>query len=522
MGDKRTILLALKEGEEIESFREFFNEKGYHVLYTQDGAKTMELALNEPPSFIIIDLDLPIINGERVFQILKNNPNTVEVPFLFISDKEANVKGFRINTDIFITRPFNMIEMYARLKQILILRDMTSSTTDSKHIEGKLSQMSLVDLLQVLHLNRREGELRVVGGDSVGTIYLKAGEIYNAVLGDAEKEKALFRMLSWTEGTFSFQSQQVQISPKMQTSTGNLLMEGMRHIDEFEAGKASFPNPAATIKPNYDPSTLPKGLRPIIYEIFFLSDFYQKIEDLVNHCSFPDYDVYKTLQSLINRGILEVEKDNVVVDTASDVLISPTDAVKIKDKVVSRWGDMLQVDFGKVFVLASSLKVARDFILACKIIPGLSINHRLASSTNNDEFVLGEIGSLKLYGDMNVILYYVPTDESMKPLRRAFSSNLMGLMIVFDELDSDMLPDLVSTKKELLSVRHVPSIHICKVKGSSYAKRLESYKESMGLKQDEDIFPLEDSKSDLVFQVFKTLFKQLIKGDYISTGAVAI
>jgi hypothetical protein len=298
-------------------------------------------------------------------------------------------------------------------------------------------------------------------------------------------------------------------------------MEGMRQIDELEKAKHLFPESNSLLKTKADTSTLPKGLKPIIYELLFLIDFYPRTGDIVEHCSFPDYEVYQTLHTLINRGILEEVKS---VKTRKDVsleLITPAQAIKIKEKVISRWADMLSVNFGKIFIASTSPKLSKEFIYACKKLPGFSIDLKMASSRKAKGERIGEIGKLKLYGGLEVILFSVPTSQTLAPLLKAFSSNLIGLLLLWDEQNADELSQLVSTKNNILSRRRVPVLHIFGGSKGLDRELSASFKKTFNLKHDEPLFTFKED-NEVIVKIFKSFFEQLTKEDYVTSGAFAI
>ncbi|HHD12080.1 MAG TPA: DUF4388 domain-containing protein [Deltaproteobacteria bacterium] len=516
---KEKILLALFEKEDIEGFSKFLKEREFDFVLATDGARAMDMAINEPPSLIIIDLKLPVINGERLFQILKNNPNTSRIPFLFISDTHQEIRGFRTGTDIFLTKPFQWEELYESVRQALAFGREKASIGD-KDIQGNLSQMSLVDLLQVLHFNKKEGELVVTSpeGES-GIIYIKDGQLYNAILGEIEKEKALFRLITWKDGTFEFMPKPVNIPQRLGSTTGNLIMEGVRQIDEFEKAKHLFPDKDSLLKTRVNTATLPKGLKPIIYEILFLVEYYPRVGDLVDHCSFPDYEVYTTLMSLINRRILVEVKRIKEEKEFSEEFVSPTLAIRIKEKVINRWADMLSVNSGKVFLVATSDALIKDFILACKNLPDFHINKALLSS-DDGEPLLGDVGELRLYGGMDIVLFSVPPVRNMMPMLRAFSNNLIGLVLLWDEASEERVAHLMESRKEVLSTRSVPVLYVYGDKKPLKSATILKYRTLFNMAEDETVFPLHGKKTT-IFKLFRTLFDSLTKEDYIQGSLTA-
>ena len=118
--EKKTILIALKDDAETGTFTTSLSGLNHDLLPIKDGGRALELALVNLPSLFIADIDLPVINGERLFQILRSNPQTSRIPFLFISNSVKDIKGFRTGIDIFLMRPINQEELVARVRHTLL------------------------------------------------------------------------------------------------------------------------------------------------------------------------------------------------------------------------------------------------------------------------------------------------------------------------------------------------------------------------------------------------------------------
>lgn len=500
---KFKTLIALVDEEESRTFSEYLNGMGFESLLASDGANALELAIQEVPAIIVVDTALPLISGQKLFQILRNNPHTSRIPFLFISGSVADIKGFRAGSDIFLARPFNLEETYARIRQTLSDRESTAS----KVIEGKLSHMPLPDLLQFLHLNRKEGELKVTTASKTGSILLKDGNICNATLEAAEREKALFRMLQWTEGAFEFTPCSVSAPRKIKGTTGNLLMEGMRQFDEFRKKQSEFAGANTILKLKIDPATLPKGLQPIIYEIVQLVRSNPRVFDVVERCQHPDYEVLSTISSMTAKGVLEEEKG--AEEAPAQEFLTTDQMISIREKIMGRFADITGLNYGKILLLSTGSDIMADFFNWCRKIPGFSTNQKSAFAEIALVNPLGEVGSFRLYGGMDLVLFSVPTVRNMGPLWRAFSTGLSGLILLWDEEGEAMIKDLATAKRDILQRRKVPVAHAFKGNINEAACKNE-----LGLKPDEPAFRLDPNVKETVNEVFHSLFGDLIKEDY--------
>lgn len=105
---------------------------------------------------------------------------------------------------------------------------------------GDLAQVSVADLLQLLSMNRRSGTLAVTTPSGSGELRLADGEVIDAVYRRVDGEKAVFRLLGESEGTFAFTTGAQQTLRRIERPSHGLLMEGMRQIDEMRSLKEAL------------------------------------------------------------------------------------------------------------------------------------------------------------------------------------------------------------------------------------------------------------------------------------------
>lgn len=127
--------------------------------------------------------------------------------------------------------PHHDIELIAR-RLYAIPNRVSVGPEEGGDFRGDLQQVSTVDLLQLLAMNRRSGTLSINTPGGAGEVRIKNGEIVDAVFRRLEREKALYRLLGETDGTFSFVGGSPQFLERIRTPTNSLLMEGLRQQDE--------------------------------------------------------------------------------------------------------------------------------------------------------------------------------------------------------------------------------------------------------------------------------------------------
>lgn len=140
-------LLVIEDEVEIQSFlRRSLNEAGYQVEVAADGATAEQLAIEGTHDALIVDLGLPDIDG--ITLILKLRQRGVVAPVLILSARRTvddRVRGLEQGGDDYLTKPFALAELLARLRNLL--------RTHSKS-GGDASKLRVLDLQ--LDLLRRE------------------------------------------------------------------------------------------------------------------------------------------------------------------------------------------------------------------------------------------------------------------------------------------------------------------------------------------------------------------------------
>ena len=109
---------------------------GYDVSQAEDGIKGQALALQLLPDLIMLDLMLPKVDGFTVCQRLRRNERTAEIPVLMLtalSQTQDKVEGFNAGADDYLTKPFEVEEMLARIRALLRRTDRIPQA--AKHSE---------------------------------------------------------------------------------------------------------------------------------------------------------------------------------------------------------------------------------------------------------------------------------------------------------------------------------------------------------------------------------------------------
>src|SRR6478736_3455871 len=165
---ERSILVIDDNTDIRENTAEILDLAGYKTFTAENGKRGVEVATKEKPSVIVCDIMMPELDGYGVLHLLRKNPDTQNIPFIFLTAKTERSdfrKGMEMGADDYITKPFDDIELLnaveIRLKKSAILgksydpsyNGLRHFLTDVKNA-GMLQQLN--EQLDPVHYERKQ------------------------------------------------------------------------------------------------------------------------------------------------------------------------------------------------------------------------------------------------------------------------------------------------------------------------------------------------------------------------------
>jgi len=152
-----TILVVEDEPSLQETLAYNLKKEGYAVESVGDGREALEIARNLKPDLIVLDLMLPGIDGFEVTRILRKEMTTSILMLTARDDEIDRVVGLEVGADDYLTKPFSMRELMARVKAQLRRVRLIREEMGKKETEGVQEKLSFDNL--VINQTRREVSL---------------------------------------------------------------------------------------------------------------------------------------------------------------------------------------------------------------------------------------------------------------------------------------------------------------------------------------------------------------------------
>ncbi|MBU2511185.1 bacteriohemerythrin [bacterium] len=136
--EKQTILAVDDTPENIDVLVGILKEK-YKVKAAPNGEKALKAVEKSPPDLILMDIMMPVMDGYETCKKLKENPKTREIPIIFLTAKtetEDIVKGFELGAVDYVIKPFNPVELLARVNTHLTIQHQKVQLAETEKIKA--------------------------------------------------------------------------------------------------------------------------------------------------------------------------------------------------------------------------------------------------------------------------------------------------------------------------------------------------------------------------------------------------
>jgi CheY-like chemotaxis protein len=222
---------------------------------------------------------------------------------------ENKRRGLEAGADDFVARPIYVQEVVARSRALLQRRDrerLELSAHDNERFLSTIEDLPLVDLLRAIAANQKSGVALVMGGGGArGELYFRQGRVVDAEVGRLSGRDAVYRLFCWSSGSLAVEWKSIRRKDTIEMPTHELLMEGLRRVDEWRRLLTGVP-PLETIF-EVDYRLLAERLADIpdeVNRILRLFDGVRTFVQVIDDCGLPDLDAVAAIGKLYRERII--------------------------------------------------------------------------------------------------------------------------------------------------------------------------------------------------------------------------
>ena len=286
----RHILLVEPDVDTMGKLAEQLRARGMLVSLAGDVAAGVDRARAQRPHVVFLAASLAGESGTA--ELFTREPEFAALPRVVLV-RGATLEGLAPDhatyddVDRLVTRA---LEVKAR---------STPPETSQGELRGDLGQVPLVDLLQLLLMNRRTGVVIVSTASGAGELRVADGEVLDAIYRRLEGEKAFYRLLAEREGSFTFVPGSPPAIARVAKGTATLLMEAMRHKDEVARIRGELGERSSYVA---NDATFSDDAPRIEHDVRHALRVARALDDLLDELPAPDLDVLLALRSLLAEG----------------------------------------------------------------------------------------------------------------------------------------------------------------------------------------------------------------------------
>lgn len=311
--NEQSILVADSDPKNLQILKENLELAGFRVATVANGLQAWELIQKTAPSIVLSEVALPEVNGMQLLEKIHNNEQVAHIPLIFLTNKrelQDRVNSLKMGAKDYLVKPLHVKEVIAHIKMVLTRLDRRrlNGTNSYFKLMGKLEELSVFDLIESFGVERKTGILSITNAkEKTGQIYFKDGCVINANQGDFKKEKAIYQILPWIQGSFTMVFKDVNVPDEIAVSNLGLLLQGLKRMEQREKYLQRLPSKDMTFLPTSTFRNLltKRKLSKDMVKFISLFDGKRDILTIIDSSSYDDLRTLELTVRLYKQGFIK-------------------------------------------------------------------------------------------------------------------------------------------------------------------------------------------------------------------------
>ena len=245
-------ILIVDSDEQVTSVLELKLKKENYEVMTLSGSVNALKTLKEfKPHLIISEMVLPELSGVDFLKRVKMNPETRNIPFIFLSSSrvvEDKILAHEMGAEAFFMKPVLIKVLINRINDFfeqLKFNELLDLSKGSKDFKGDLSSISVIDVLNIIAENSASGVVLFTSstGDEA-KVYFSNGSVLRVETKDGDNRNGteeLFKLLSWLDGNFVINYKDVSVQRNVRIPHDRLVVKAADWLDDYTSELSEMP-----------------------------------------------------------------------------------------------------------------------------------------------------------------------------------------------------------------------------------------------------------------------------------------
>jgi CheY-like chemotaxis protein len=245
MAQRQKILILDDEQDILEIYQEILARlpSQPEVRTASNGQEAIALLENEPFSLLLVDLNMPGMDGFQVLAIVRRRfPTLRTVVMTGAAEDDLRARAYRVGVDLYMEKPKTG-------REIIFFVDCIESLLERESQGGfrGVQSKTLLDIIQLECLTQNTCVLKITSAIGEGRIWIQKGAIVDAVLEDKNGKPAIAEMIGWKAGNFEILPYGLPRPRSIHMEYESLLMETAQTLDESEDLQEAVLSPEALL-----------------------------------------------------------------------------------------------------------------------------------------------------------------------------------------------------------------------------------------------------------------------------------
>lgn len=313
-------ILVVDSDEQVASILSVkLKHAGFAAKTAGNSADALKIIRDFKPDIIVSEMILPKMSGIDFMKRVKMNPETMHIPFVFLSssrDVENKILALSMGAAAVLAKPLFINDLLENIGEILgEYESKGTSEPEENTPEGDVSDISVLNILSILLENKASGEVEIsASSERKGLIFCDGGNVIRVETNDGgniDGMEELYKILSWSDGTFSVNYGSVSAERNIFIPQKKIIEKSVEWFREYSSILRSLPPVDTMLYLDFakfveNLNKLPDDIDALIKNI---GGSGSRISDIIDSCG----DILRTaayLKQLFELGVMSVANVN--------------------------------------------------------------------------------------------------------------------------------------------------------------------------------------------------------------------